>query len=165
MRRIRVTAAVLVVGGLLVGCSDDGKESAASTNGGGAPPSSRAAATSPAPVPTTASAMPATPDLAAIADLEQRVLVYSTAYLHGCGRDAYAILSERRRAATTLRSFSALSVAAARKYGHSAYVPVVTSTVSGTTAQVSYTYASAAELNREREPWVFEAGQGHKNDC
>jgi hypothetical protein len=96
-------------------------------------------------------------------DLKAAVHAYSKAYLTGDGASAYAMLTKRCRTKLALSEFAAASESAKSLYGN---VPIKTLDVkvNGTKATATYTYA-VATINQTDQPWVFESGAWHYDQC
>lgn len=143
------TAAVFVVGVMLAGCGSspgDGTSSGTFGASGGVPGTMAAPAGADQP------------------GLESAVRVYSEAYLGGQGSKAYDLLSQRCQARLGPAEMSVLTDAAQAQYGNQTISSLTVDTLVGTLARVSYTYPDPA-INQSTEPWVFEGGAWHQDDC
>ncbi|WP_230205343.1 hypothetical protein [Parafrankia elaeagni] len=96
--------------------------------------------------------------------LEAAVRAYSQAYLGGQGSAAYGLLSQRCQARISVADMEALTAAAQEQYGPESITTLTVNTLAGTLARVSYPYPDPA-INQREEPWVFENGAWHQDDC
>ncbi len=124
------------------------------------PPSGDAAADAVGGAPTA---------VATVADsgrpaLETAVRAYSAAYLTGEGSIAYGLLSDRCQQRIGEAEFTGLTRAAQAQYGGQPIQTLTVDTLAGPLARVTYTY-SASAINQQAEPWVFEKGSWHQDDC
>lgn len=114
------------------------------------------------PTMATATTSPAEPkpDKAA---LESAVRDYSAAFLDGDGATAYALLTERCQNRTPLSEFAAITEQAKVAYGPRK-ITSLTIDLNSEQARVTYAYETTV-LNQTDEPWAFESGQWHNDDC
>ena len=137
----------------LAACSSGGSSQTANSSTS-EPSASRSSSSSPSPN--------AAPDGAH--ELEIAVRAYSAAFLGGEGDAAYQMLSARCRNRVAHDQF-VLEVAVAKQaYGDAAMQTFSIDQISGGLARVTYTYDKAA-INQASEPWAFEDGAWHEDDC
>ncbi len=88
---------------------------------------------------------------------------YSSAFLGGNARNAYALLTPRCRDAIAYIDFAEIVHTAHEVYGN---LPIrsYTATISGDRARVTYRY-SVGRLDQVREPWVRRAAGWRNNQC
>ncbi len=96
--------------------------------------------------------------------LETAVRAYSDAYLSGQGSAAYGLLSQRCQQRFSQADITGLTQAAKAQYGVQPIQNLTVDTLAGTLARVTYTYSTGA-INQQSEPWVFEGGAWHQDDC
>jgi hypothetical protein len=96
--------------------------------------------------------------------LEAAVHAYSDAFLSGDAEAAWNLLSTRCRDRVARSDFNATVQAAAKLYSKSVMSDLVVDELSGPLARVTYEYDNAA-INQDHEPWVFEDGSWHEDDC
>ncbi|MEX5712949.1 hypothetical protein AB1484_33025 [Parafrankia sp. FMc6] len=96
--------------------------------------------------------------------LEAAVRAYSQAYLGGQGSVAYGLLSRRCQFRVGAAEMDGLTAAARAQYGPQPITTLTVDTFAGTLARVSYVYPDAA-INQREEPWAFENGAWHQDDC
>lgn len=125
------------------GCSSDSSTSAST---------STTSATTTTEIPT-----PSVPRLVSA------VRAYSSAYLGGDSHGAWALLSQRCQMNIAEIQYRAIVAAAKVAYG-SAILESVSATTNGNQGHATYTYSDAS-INQQDQPWVFESGEWHYDNC
>ena len=96
--------------------------------------------------------------------LKNNVKSYSLAYLAGDGQTAWDLLSARCQKRITLAQMKEMTATAAVTFGQHE-ISTYEADVHDTLARVTYTYADAASINQDSEPWVKESGTWKQDDC
>jgi hypothetical protein len=129
-----------------------------------------AAACSSSEPPTTGPIVPTRTDVsvsvpsAPLDDLETAVRAYSDAFLSGDADTAWDLLSSRCRDRLARAEFNGIVGGGADLYGSASMTDLTVDELSGSLARVTYTYDDPA-INQNHEPWVFEDGAWHNDDC
>jgi PBP1b-binding outer membrane lipoprotein LpoB len=95
--------------------------------------------------------------------LESAVRSYSSAYLGGDGHGAWVLLSQRCQMNIAEIQYRAIVAAAKVAYG-SAILKSVSVTTNGNQGYATYTYSDPS-INQQDQPWVFESGEWHYDNC
>lgn len=153
--RLYLGAAMAMLAVAVTGCGSSSATGSSNAPSGG-----------PGTAETTAAATPAAvaagqPDRVG---LEAAVRAYSQAYLGGQGSAAYGLLSQRCQFRVSAAEMDGLTAVARAQYGPQSITTLTVDTFAGTLARVSYVYSDAA-INQREEPWAFENGAWHQDDC